>query len=265
MVDKSEINLYMTKYDPWRQGSPWFGNFITPYNWKIDIKHLTSDEIMHRMDSVSRVLDFSDLIDTYGVSTDGEMEYIITEYLKKLKEKVEILKIPFLEERQKQKEEYRRRFKNAPLRESRKDIKKERDDIERAVQDLNRFHNFDVSYEEMVKEIENTSPVELDKEIWRKLENTESNQIEKGGYDKVFDISNKYNKSNPLKLKKKFLDGTYNCPLIVRFDDRYWLVAGNTRLCTAAAMGMTPLVIIADLNKPYPVDESTIIKNLKNT
>ena len=151
------------------------------------------------------------------------------------------------------------------LTESKKDIKKERDDIERAVQDLNRFHNFDVSYEEMVKEIENTSPVELDKEIWRKLENTESNDIEKDGFDKVFDIANKYNKSNPLKLKKKFQNGTYNCPLIVRFDDRYWLVAGNTRLCTAAAMGMTPLVIIADLNKPYPVDESTIIKNLKNT
>ena len=150
------------------------------------------------------------------------------------------------------------------INESRKDIKKERDDIERAVQDLNRFHNFDVSYEEMVKEIENTSPVELDKEIWRKLENTESNDIEKDGFDKVFDIANKYNKSNPLKLKKKFLDGTYNCPLIVRFEDRYWLVAGNTRLCTAAAMGMTPLVIIADLNKPYPVDESTIRKKIKN-
>jgi len=149
-----------------------------------------------------------------------------------------------------------RGHKGEGINESKKDIKKERDDIERAVQDLNRFHNFDVSYEEMVDEIKNTSPTSLTNDIWGKLENTESNQIKKGEYDKVFNISNKYNKSNPLKLKKKFQKGTYNCPLIVRFEDRYWLVAGNTRLCTAAAMGITPQVVIADLNKPYPVDES---------
>ena len=39
------------------------------------------------------------------------------------------------------------------INESRKDIKKERDEIERAVQDLNRLHNFDVSYEEMTRGI----------------------------------------------------------------------------------------------------------------
>jgi len=39
-----------------------------------------------------------------------------------------------------------RGHKGEGINESRKNIKKERDDIERAVQDLNRFHNFDVSY-----------------------------------------------------------------------------------------------------------------------
>ena len=147
------------------------------------------------------------------------------------------------------------------INESRKDIKKERDDIERAVQDLNRLHNFDVSYKEMTRGIGNSSPQPLSSDIWDELENTESNEISVGDFDKVFDISNKYNKSNPLKLKKKLSDGTYNYPIIVRFDDRYWLVAGNTRLCTAAAMGITPEVIIADINKPYPVDESLKHKN----
>ena len=149
-----------------------------------------------------------------------------------------------------------RGYKGENINETQQDIKKERDDIERAVQDLNRFHNFDVSYEEMVDEIKKTSPTKLTDDIWGKLENTESNQIKRGEYDKVFNISNKYNKSNPLKLKKKLEKGTYQCPLIVRFEDRYWLVAGNTRLCTAAAMGTYPNVIVADINKPYPVDES---------
>ena len=261
MVDKTEVNLYMEDYDPWKQGSPWFGNIISPnfgndrrakwvISWFIDErKHLDIQLIFGR-----------ELIEVYGFSTNGELKYFESEYRKQIKEKVKLLQIPFIEKRQKQKEEYRRRYN---INESRKDIKKERDDIERAVQDLNRLHNFDVSYEEMTRGIANSSPQPLSSEIWDELENTESNEISVGDFDKVFDISNKYNKSNPLKLKKKLSDGTYNYPIIIRFDDRYWLVAGNTRLCTAAAMGITPEVIIADINKPYPVDESLINKNLK--
>ena len=261
MVDKTEVNLYMEDYDPWKQGSPWFGDFITP-QFPNDKKHkLNISWLVNEYLKPSLLKYFAnELIEAYAFSTLGQLEYFDSEYYKKLKEKVDILKIPFIEKRQKQKEEYRRRHN---LSESRKDIKKERDDIERAVQDLNRLHNFDVSYEEMTRGIANSSPQPLSSEIWDELENTESNEISVGDFDKVFDISNKYNKSNPLKLKKKLSDGTYNYPIIIRFDDRYWLVAGNTRLCTAAAMGITPEVIIADINKPYPVDESLINKNLK--
>ena len=160
-----------------------------------------------------------------------------------------------------------RGHKGENINESIKNIKKERDDIERAVQDLNRFHNFNVSYDDMAREIAKTSPQPLSTDIWDKLENTESNSIQRGDYNKVFDLANKYNKSNPLKLKNKLESGDYKCPIIVRFEDRYHLVAGNTRLCTAAAMGMTPQVIIADINKPYPVEESlikTILKTYHN-
>jgi len=261
MVDRTEINLYMEDYDPWKTGSPWFGDFITPQfpndkKYKFNISWLLKEHFEKNFTFVKYFA--SELIEAYGFSTRGELEYFDYEYLKKLKEKVKLLQIPFIKERQKQKEEYHKRYN---LSESRKDIKKERDDIERAVQDLNRLHNFDVSYEEMTRGIANSSPQPLSSEIWDELENTESNEISVGDFDKVFDISNKYNKSNPLKLKKKLSDGTYNYPIIVRFDDRYWLVAGNTRLCTAAAMGITPEVIIADINKPYPVDESLKHKN----
>ena len=261
MVDRTEIDLYMEDYDPWKKGSPWFGDFITPQfpndkKHKFNISWLLKEHFEKNFTFVKYFA--PELIEAYGFSTRGELEYFDYEYLKKLKEKVKLLQIPFIKERQKQKEEYNKRYN---LSESRKDIKKERDDIERAVQDLNRLHNFDVSYEEMTRGIGNSSPQPLSSDIWDELENTESNEISVGDFDKVFDISNKYNKSNPLKLKKKLSDGTYNYPIIVRFDDRYWLVAGNTRLCTAAAMGITPEVIIADINKPYPVDESLKHKN----
>jgi hypothetical protein len=48
-------------------------------------------------------------------------------------------------------------------------------------------------------------------------------------------------------LKKSLLKGDYGRPMILKFGDRYHLVAGNTRLCTAAAMGMTPKVLIAEV------------------
>lgn len=143
-------------------------------------------------------------------------------------------------------------------------IKGEIEEIERAVQDLNRYHQFDVSVREMIEAFEESEPIPLYPEIWNKLENTESNQIEAGDYSTVFYIANKYDKSNPLKLAKKLLNDTYKYPLIVRFNDQYHLVAGNTRLSTAAALGITPKVFIADINKPYPVDEG-IIKNILKT
>jgi len=149
---------------------------------------------------------------------------------------------------------------NTPL----PNIKGEMDDIERAVQDLNRYHHFDVSVRDMREAFEEAEPIPLYPEIWSKLENTESNQIELGDYSKVFYIADKYDKSNPLKLAKKLLNDTYKYPLIVRFNDQYHLVAGNTRLSTAAALGITPMVFIADINKPYPVDEG-IIKNILKT
>ena len=142
-------------------------------------------------------------------------------------------------------------------------IKGEIEEIERATQDLNRHHQFNVSVRDMVKAFDDSHPTHLSAEIWDKLENTESNQIEKGDFKSVFRIADIYDKSNPLKLAKKFKEGTYKYPLIVRFEDRYHLVAGNTRLSTAAALGFTPMVFIADVNKPYPVDEQLIKKILK--
>jgi len=130
-------------------------------------------------------------------------------------------------------------------------FQKEMDEFERASQDLSRDEGLEISVKDMVKAFQRANEVQLPKEVWDKLENTESNQIKKGEMKKVITLAKKYNKQHPSELKKALLSGDYRRPLIVKFGDRYHLVAGNTRLCTAAALGIRPMVIIADILLEY--------------
>lgn len=123
----------------------------------------------------------------------------------------------------------------------------EMDEIERAAQDLSRDDKYETSVKEILNVFKKSKETKLDDKIWKKLENTESNEIEKGDMSKVVKLAKKYHKSSPLKLKDAIMSGDYRPPLILKFGNRYHLVAGNTRLCTAAAMGVNPKVIIGEL------------------
>jgi len=133
------------------------------------------------------------------------------------------------------------------LKKKDKYISNEMDEIERAVQDLSRDESLEITVQDVVRAFTKAKEIVIPKDVWLKLENTESDQIKKGEMKKVVDIAKQYNKTSPLKLKKALSDGEYNPPLILKFGDRYHLVAGNTRLCTAAALGMKPRVIIAEV------------------
>jgi hypothetical protein len=124
----------------------------------------------------------------------------------------------------------------------------EMDEIERAAQDLSRDNKIETSVKEILNVFKKAKETKLDDKVWKKLENTESNKIKKGDMDKVVDLAKKYNKSSPLKLKDALLSGEYRPPLILKLGNSYHLVAGNTRLCTAAALGLNPNVIIGNLS-----------------
>jgi len=126
-------------------------------------------------------------------------------------------------------------------------IDDEMDEIERAVQDLSRDGSLEITVQDVVKSFTKAKEIDLTKDIWSKLENTESTQVKKGEMKKVVEIAKKYNKTSPHILKKSLIKGDYERPMILKFGDRYNLVAGNTRLCTAAALGMTPKVLIAEV------------------
>ena len=123
----------------------------------------------------------------------------------------------------------------------------EMDEFERVVQDLSRNEGIDVSVDDVVDVFTRAKEVTLTDDIWSKLENTESNEIKKGEMKKVVDLAKKYNKTKPVELRKLLLSGDYRRPLIIKFGNRYHLVAGNTRLCTAAALGIKPKVLIGQI------------------
>lgn len=129
------------------------------------------------------------------------------------------------------------------------DIEGEMDEFQRLSQDLRRDEKIDISVEELVRSFEGLKEQTLTDDVWPKLENTESNEIEKGDIESVNDIAKMYNKTNPKKLIKAIKSGEYKRPLILKMGDRYILIAGNTRLCTAAAMGVNPKVFIGEIGE----------------
>jgi hypothetical protein len=126
-------------------------------------------------------------------------------------------------------------------------LKAEMDEIERVVQYLNREEGIDVSVDKIYHAFDDASEITLPKKVLDNLENTECNTIQKGEIKKVIELAKKYNKQDPRELAKALKSGDYKRPLILKFGDRFHLVAGNTRLCTAMALGIKPKVLIAEI------------------
>jgi hypothetical protein len=147
----------------------------------------------------------------------------------------------------------------------RPDIQGEIEELQRVTQYLNRDEGVDITVHDLVNAFQKSKEVTLDNETWSQLENTESNEIEKGDFDAVMDIANKYDKSNPKKLAEKLKSGDYKRPLIVKFGDRYHVVAGNTRLCTSAALGLNPKVFIATIEVSDDLQEKKKIDATETT
>ena len=131
---------------------------------------------------------------------------------------------------------------------SRPDLKGEKDELQRVAQHLSREENIETTVKELVDAFNKSTEEQIPNDVWKKLENTESNEIEKGDMKAAYKVAKMYKKTSPRILAKSLVDGDYKRPLIVKFGDRYHLVAGNTRLCTAAALGIKPNVFIAKID-----------------
>ena len=137
----------------------------------------------------------------------------------------------------------------------RPDIEGEMDELQRFSQELSRDEDIKVSVDEIIQSLEKSQEQLLTNEIWGTLENTESNEIEQGDWKTVNKIAREYKKTSPKVLKKEIESDEYKRPLIAKLGDRYILMAGNTRLCTAAAMGVNLNVFIAEINVDDEINE----------
>ena len=153
----------------------------------------------------------------------------------------------FIKKFDKQNPEFKEVLYEGEKRKEKNYIDDEIEEIERTVEDLSRNYGIETSVEDIVKSFRNSIETEIPLEVWGKLENTHSNKIKMGEMDKVKQIAKEFDKTNPIKLAKALKSGVYDRPMILKFDDKYYLVAGNTRLSTAAALGMTPIVLIGEL------------------
>jgi hypothetical protein len=137
----------------------------------------------------------------------------------------------------------------------RPDIEGEMDELQRFSQDLSRDEGINVSVDEVIKSLKKSKEQPLTNDIWNVLENTESNEVEEGDWKTVEKIAREYKKTSPKVLKKEIESGEYKRPLIAELDGRYILMAGNTRLCTAAAMGENLNVFIAKIDVDSNINE----------
>jgi hypothetical protein len=138
------------------------------------------------------------------------------------------------------------------LKEVEEEWEKEYGEIERTAEDEN------IPLESITQAFVNSREVTLTNDIWEKLENTNSYDCW-GDWNCVEDVAKLYNRTSPTVLKAAIESGNYDKPLILKYDERYILVAGNTRLSTAAALKMNPKVLIA------VVEGSTLNEKQKET
>ena len=120
-------------------------------------------------------------------------------------------------------------------------IQKEIEEIVRSSQELG------IDFPILLDAFQKSKEIYLTKKIKDNLENTEANQIKKGQMDKVNILAKNYGKKDPKKLKIELSSDNYDRPLVLNYDGRYYLVAGNTRLATASAMGIKPKIYLATL------------------
>ncbi len=89
--------------------------------------------------------------------------------------------------------------------------------------------------------------VELSNDVWELLENTDSNDIETGNFEKVAEFAGYVHRDWESLHERLKNNQSVEAPIIMKFGDRYHLVAGNTRLMVAKAMGIKPSVLMFEI------------------
>jgi hypothetical protein len=132
------------------------------------------------------------------------------------------------------------------------DIMKESGEIKRVAQKYapQNVEGFGRAFFEKAKQGKLT---DLTEDVWSVLENTDSFDIPKDGWEKVaehIDYTNAETGANRnwQDVKQKMEEGKeMDAPIILKYGNEVHLVSGNTRLMVARASGKTPKVLIVEM------------------
>ncbi len=121
------------------------------------------------------------------------------------------------------------------------DIEAERGEFERVAKTF----NFDVDTLMFLAKEEGRL-VNLDVDTWENLDNTDSNSIVEGDWDKVIEIYSGPEYHRDWEGYKERIGGgsSVDAPIIVKLANGNHLVSGNTRLIVSRALGVTPKVLL---------------------
>jgi len=89
----------------------------------------------------------------------------------------------------------------------------------------------------------------LTDDIWEQLTNTDSNEVDVGDWEAVKNNSNQLAVIRDWKTLRSSIEAgnSLDAPIVMKIGSVYHLVAGNTRLMVAKAAGVTPRVLLFDI------------------
>ena len=104
----------------------------------------------------------------------------------------------------------------------------------------------DTFYRLIIESYTNNEMIELDDNVWSKLNNTDSHNIKSGDFQKIEELIG--NRRDWRLIKNLFeKNQEVEASIIAHLpDETYHLVSGNTRLCIAKALDIKPKVIIIE-------------------
>ena len=132
-------------------------------------------------------------------------------------------------------------------------VTKEMEEIERTSDEFN------VPFGDVQYAFETGKETILSDNVWSKLENTDSYGVQ--NLEQAVELANKYKKDwksiiNAIQNEKQL-----PMPMVLNYgEDKYYLVAGNTRLMIYRALGLQPIVLMGTLN--LTIDENSEVFDL---
>ncbi len=86
--------------------------------------------------------------------------------------------------------------------------------------------------------------IDMGDELVLVLENSDVSKVKYGDWDTVGNLAREYGR-DWVDIKEKMERGTtLDAPIIMKYDDVYHLISGNTRLMVARALGIVPQVLL---------------------